>query len=169
VVQRAPRPAAGLDLAEGKLTNGDADGAAVLAEQALKDNSGDAARANFILARAAILNRDVDMAQKDFAETIRLAKDPRLLAWSHIYLGRLYDIEDERDHAVSEYQAALVARDDRPDTKLAAEEGLKQPYAVPQRSHAAGGADQSDPSDNAPPAPASGGGQVGAPGVGSPR
>ena len=99
----------------------------------LQDKSGDAARANFILARAAILDRDVPTAQKDFAETIRLSKDPRMLAWSHIYLGRLYDVQDDRDHAMTEYQAALVVRDGQPDTKQAAEEGLKRPYAVPQR------------------------------------
>jgi hypothetical protein len=159
VVQRAPQPAAGLDQAEGKLMTGDASGAEVLAKQALRGNSGDAARANFILARAAILNRDVPTAEKDFSETIRLSKDPRMLAWSHIYLGRLYDVEDERDHAVTEYQAALVVRDGQPDTKRAAEEGLKQPYAVPQRTHTEGADDSSDAPDNGPHAPSPAGGQ----------
>jgi hypothetical protein len=159
VVRKAPRPAAGLDVAEEKLAQGDADGAEALAEQVLEDKSGDPARANFILARAAILDRDVPSAQKDFAETIRLSKDPRMLAWSHIYLGRLYDVQDDRDHAMTEYQAALVVRDGQPDTKQAAEEGLKRPYAVPQRTPADGADGDRNAPDGLQPSPSPTGGQ----------
>jgi tetratricopeptide (TPR) repeat protein len=135
VVHRSPRELRGLDLAEMKLIKGDTDGAAVLAEQSVTDKSGDPARANFILARVAIMHRDVPAAQHDFEEAIRLSKDPRTLAWSHIYLGRIHDIQDERDQAVNEYRAALTVRDGQADTRLAAEKGLKQPYAVPQQVH----------------------------------
>jgi hypothetical protein len=135
VVHRAPRELRGLDLAEMKLMKGDTEGAGALAQQSVTDKSGDPARANFILARVAIMHRDVSVAQHDFEETIRLSKDPRMLAWSHIYLGRIYDIQDERDQAVTEYRAALTVRDGQADTRLAAEKGLKQPYAVPQQVH----------------------------------
>jgi tetratricopeptide (TPR) repeat protein len=135
VVHRSPRELRGLDLAELKLVKGDTDGAAALAQQSVADKSGDPARANFILARVAIMHRDVPGAQHDFAETIRLSKDPRMLAWSHIYLGRIYDIQEQRDQAVAEYRAALTVRDGQPDTRQAAEKGLKQPYAVPQQVH----------------------------------
>jgi tetratricopeptide (TPR) repeat protein len=135
VVHRSPRELRGLDLAEMKLMKGDTDGAGALAQQSVTDKSGDPARANFILARVAIMHRDVPGAQHDFEETIRLSKDPRMLAWSHIYLGRIYDIQDQRDQAVSEYRAALTVRDGQADTRLAAEKGLKQPYAVPQQVH----------------------------------
>ncbi len=118
-----------------KLIKGDTDGAGALAQQSVTDKSGDPARANFILARVAIMHRDVPVAQHDFEETIRLSKDPRMLAWSHIYLGRIYDIQDQRDQAVNEYRAALTVRDGQADTRLAAEKGLKQPYAVPQQVH----------------------------------
>jgi hypothetical protein len=118
-----------------KLIKGDTDGAAVLAQQSVADKSGDPARANFILAQVAIMHRDVPAAQHDFEETIRLSKDPRTLAWSHIYLGRIHDIQDERDQAVNEYRAALTVRDGQADTRLAAEKGLKQPYAVPHQVH----------------------------------
>jgi hypothetical protein len=94
VIHRSPRELRGLDLAEMKLMKGDTDGAGALAQQSVTDKSGDPARANFILARVAIMHRDVPVAQHDFEETIRLSKDPRMLAWSHIYLGRIYDIQD---------------------------------------------------------------------------
>jgi tetratricopeptide (TPR) repeat protein len=135
VVQHTPRELRGLDLAEMKLLKGDTDGAGALAQQSVNDKAGDPARANFILARVAIMHRDVPAAEHDFAETIRLSKDPRMLAWSHIYLGRIYDIEDQRDQALTEYQAALTVRDGQPDTRQAAEKGLKQPYAVPHQEH----------------------------------
>jgi tetratricopeptide (TPR) repeat protein len=151
VVHRSPREPRGLDLAEMKLMKGDTDGASALAQQSVADKSGDAARANFILARAAIMQRDVPGAQHDFEETIRLSKDPRMLAWSHIYLGRIYDIQDQRDQAVTEYRAALTVRDGEADTRLAAENGIKQPYAVPHQEHT----EPADENDAAPPAGAS--------------
>ena len=72
----------------------------------------------------------------DFEATLKPSNDPRTLAWSHIYLGRLYDSmrEPERDKAVAEYKAALTVRDAKPDTKLAAEKGIKAPFALPQRA-----------------------------------
>lgn len=135
VVLRSPRELRGLDLAELKLMKGDTDGAGALAQQSVTDKAGDPARANFILARVAIMHRDVPRAQHDFAETIRLSKDPRMLAWSHIYLGRIYDIQDQRDQALEEYHAALTVRDGQADTRQAAEKGIKQPYAVPHQAH----------------------------------
>jgi tetratricopeptide (TPR) repeat protein len=150
LVHRSPRELRGLDLAELKLMKGDTDGAGALAQQSVANKSGDAARANFILARVAILQRDVPGAQHDFEETIRLSKDPRMLAWSHIYLGRIYDIQDQRDQAVNEYRAALTVRDGEADTRLAAEKGLKQPYAVPQQEHTEP-ADENDPAPDAAP------------------
>jgi hypothetical protein len=47
----------------------------------------------------------------------------------------LYDTETEPDRAkaIVEYKAALATRDSQPDTKAAAETGLKQPFALPRR------------------------------------
>jgi hypothetical protein len=153
IVQREPKQIKGLDLAELDLTKGDLNGAGNLAQRALDDRAGDAARANFILARVAIMHSDIPGAEHNFQETIRLSKDPRMLAWSHIYLGRIYDIQSQRDNAVKEYQAALTVRDGQPDTKLAAEKGLKKAYTVPQHVHTeaaddSGQEEQSTPSDS---------------------
>ncbi|HEY0784258.1 MAG TPA: hypothetical protein VGD62_00205, partial [Acidobacteriaceae bacterium] len=87
-------------------------------------------------------------AANDFSQTIRLANDAHLLAWSHIYLGRIHDVQEERDQAVAEYQAALGARDGQQDTRTAAQLGLQQPYALPHREHAGA----QDPDDDPPPA-----------------
>ena len=129
---RAPMPPQGLDLAELKLVQGDVAGAAALAEKVLASRSGDRGRADFIMARVDLMNGKIDDAQAAFQNTLTASKDARTLAWSHIYLGRIFDVEEERDQAVAEYKAALTARDGQPDTKRAAEQGLKQPFTLPQ-------------------------------------
>lgn len=134
VITHASRKPHGLDLAELKLHQGDAAGAEQLAQQALKEHTPDPGRANYILALTDLMQGHMDEAEKSFNETIRLSKDPRLLAWSHIYLGRIHDVRDERDEALVEYRTALTVRDGQPDTKAAAEKGLKQPFELPKRA-----------------------------------
>jgi hypothetical protein len=131
VVSHAPRQLHGLDLAQAELIKGDKAGAARLAQQALDQKSGDPAYADYILGQVALLSGKIEEAQGRFGDAVRLSKDPRTLAWSHIYLGRIHDVEEEREEAVAEYQAALTVRDGQADTKQAAEKGLKQPFALP--------------------------------------
>lgn len=138
VVARAPTRPNRLEQAEMKVMQGDATGASKLAQQALKDHTEDADRAYFILARASLMKGDMDSAEKDFDQTIQLSKDPRMLAWSHIYLGQIDDVKQERDQALVEYQTALKERDGQPDTKRAAEKGLKQPFAPPHQQTSSG-------------------------------
>ena len=135
VVHHGTRQLHGLDLAEMKLLQGDVNAASTLAHQALTQHTGDIARADFLLARCAVMQRNVPDARHYFEETVRLGKDPRLLAWSHIYLGRMDDLEHSRDEALAQYQQALVTRDGQVDTKEAAERGLKEPYGPPPGVH----------------------------------
>ncbi len=130
-----PQPK-GLDLAEMKLMKGDVTGASQIAQQALETHTGDAGQAYFILARADLMNGRINDAQAAFGSALATSKDPRTLAWSHIYLGRILDVEDQREDAVAEYKAALTVRDGQPDTKRAAESGLKQPFTLPHQAQA---------------------------------
>jgi TolA-binding protein len=123
-----------LDQAEARLKQGDAEGASKLAQQAIKDHTADPARADYLLALTWLMKGDMQSAANDFAETVRLSKDPRLLAWSHIYLGRIHDVKEEREEALAEYQTALSVRDGQPDTRSAAEKGIAQPYALPHHA-----------------------------------
>jgi tetratricopeptide (TPR) repeat protein len=131
-----PRKLSGLDLAEARLAAGDVATASAMARQALTvhsdtlDSVADNARANFILARAAIMTGHPEQAIDEFQKTLATSKEPRLLAWSHIYLGRMLDLDCKRDEAVSEYKLALKTRDGQQDTRLAAERGAKAAYAV---------------------------------------
>lgn len=133
----SPRPhtVQGMDLAELDLMKGDDDGAAQLADKEMLAPDGDHGRAQYVLARIDLMHGDAEKAQEGFQATLKLSKDPRTLAWSHIYLGRLYDmmLPPDRNRAIAEYKTALQVRDSRLDTKLAAEAGVATPFAPPQR------------------------------------
>ena len=143
VIRRGPRQLTGLDLAEMKLIKGDVDGADEMADAALKTNPNDP-RANYLAGRIELIQGDPDDALDHLNKTLTLTKDPRTLAWTHIYLGRLYDIardpknpdapSPERPKAIAEYKAALTVRDAQPDTKAAAEKGIKEPFTLPKRA-----------------------------------
>lgn len=141
-----PRAPGAMDLAEKALMKGDLSGAADLADKTMRDAAGDHGRAQYVLARVNLMEGDPDKAIEGFQTTLKLSHDPRTVAWSHIYLGRLYDNMNppDRAHAVTEYEAALATRDARPDTKLAAESGIKQPYALPRREQAKPKQDDAD-------------------------
>jgi tetratricopeptide (TPR) repeat protein len=147
VLQRyAPRKLTGLDLAEAKLSTGDVQGASAIAQKVLAggtdsvQSQADSARAHFILARVDLMTGHPEQAIDDFQKTLALGKQQRLLAWSHIYLGRMLDLECKRDEAVAEYKEALAVRDWQQDTRLAAEHGLKSAYVVPGHEHDCDGA-----------------------------
>jgi tetratricopeptide (TPR) repeat protein len=131
-----PHKISGMELAESKLSSGDYAAASAMAQQVLaKQNdsaapSPDSAHAYFILARAAAMTGHPDQAIDDFQKTLATSKEHRLLAWSHIYLGRMLDLDCKRDQALSEYKLALTVRDGREDTRLAAERGVKSAYIV---------------------------------------
>jgi hypothetical protein len=135
VLRRAPQQLTGLQLAEEKIYKGDLAGASDIANKTLADPNGDHAQAHYVLARVNLMQRQPGAAIDDFQEVLDSSKDPRTLAWSHIYLGRLYDVKDDRKKALAEYQAALTVRDAQPDTKAAAENGLKEPFTAPKVAH----------------------------------
>jgi tetratricopeptide (TPR) repeat protein len=117
--------------AEKRLSAGDAASAQKLAQQALEEQREDPGRALFILAQAATMNRDLPGAREYFQRALDLAKEPKVVAWSHIYLGRIFDLQEERDAAVEHYRAALAASNSLPEAKAAAEKGLEHAYEPP--------------------------------------
>ncbi len=158
--QKRPKAKAptGMELAELKLSKGDKDdvnGAEDMAEAALKADPSDA-QAHYLLGRVDLMKGEADDALDHLTQTIALSKDPRTIAWAHIYLGRLYDLardsadpgaRPEREKAIAEYKAALANRDSQPDTKAAAEKGIQQPFVLPRRTAASS---DEQPDDNAP-------------------
>jgi hypothetical protein len=138
LVRHTSKPPSGLDLAELKLMKSDVDGAEEIAEAALKTNPGNP-EAHYLMGRIDLIENDPSEAFDHLSQTVQLSHDPRTIAWAHIYLGRMYDVAQP-----PEYRAALANRDSQPDTRMAAEKGIKQPYALPRRP-----ASSDEPDDSA--------------------
>lgn len=84
---------------------------------------------------AAALLRDVERAKGLFQQVIGGAAqgqyrpaDRRWLAWSHVYLGRIYDVEGKRELALTEFRAALAIPDAPEEVRVAAQRGIDQGY-----------------------------------------
>src|SRR5258708_38501067 len=107
------------DLADGQRKISARNGAAAAAsfERVLASHPDDE-RATYGLAVSSALQGKPDRARELFTKVIAAAQnpladpgahpDPSNLSWSHIYLGRMYDVEGKRDLAVLEYRAALA-------------------------------------------------------------
>jgi hypothetical protein len=95
-----------------------------------------------------MMQRQPDEAVAEFGQVLQMSREPHTLAWSHIYLGRLYDVMSvpDRPKAVSEYRAALAVPEAQADSKAAAEQGIKTPFAIPKREKPA----NAEPDDDAP-------------------
>jgi hypothetical protein len=102
-------------------------------------------RAMYGLAIASVLSGKSDRAKDLFEKIVSSGNstsgaqesaeraDPSVLAWSHVYLGRIHDLEDDRDLAVGEYRAALAV-DGAPEVvRVAAQNGMQTVYKPAER------------------------------------
>lgn len=117
--------------AENAIASGDYTTARRLFQAVLEQYGPEQPRALYGLAVLAGLERDWALAKQYFLRTLEKARDPRLVAWSHVYLGRIYDAEGNRELALGEYRAALSAAPAE-DVQRAAQRGLEKPFG-PER------------------------------------
>ena len=154
-IRMAGKPAASSnpedeDLAEGQrqifARNGAAAGASF--ERVLAAHP-DNLRATYGLAVASALQGKPEQARELFTKVIAAAQnpladpgarpDPSNLSWSHIYLGRMYDVEGKRDLAVLEYRAALTVAGAPDSARTAAQRGIETGYQTPSRDRQSDG------------------------------
>ena len=127
-------------LAEGdrQIASKDAAAAAATFERILEKYPG-LPRALYGLAVASVLQGNADKAKELFEQVIAAPaqgqpRDPGapgesgILAWSHIYLGRIHDLEGERTLALSEYRAALAIEGAPEAARVAAQRGMDASY-----------------------------------------
>jgi hypothetical protein len=134
---RAPRAMTPMALAEKLMLQGKPEDAEEIADRALADPEQDHGDAMYVKARAVLMEGDPKESFEDFEDVLRTSHSPHVLAWAHIYLGRLYDIKDppERQHALTEYKAALAVPAAPPDAQTAAQKGLTVAFEVPKVVH----------------------------------
>jgi len=145
----ANAPANDPDLAEGErqIAMGHGDEAAAAFQRVLARKP-DSARALYGLAIASLMQNRADLAEQLFLQVIAAGTnaapgparpDPDSLSWSHVYLGRLYDVAGNRDLAVAEYRAALAVDGAPNSARAAAQKGIDQSYEMPKRGAGPGG------------------------------
>ena len=85
-------------------------------------------RAWWGLGLVALMDHDADRAKQIFGRLTageHAAKnDPMVLAWSHVYLARIYEDEGQLDQAKKEYQEAVDVQGAPPQAQQAAQKGL---------------------------------------------
>ena len=140
--------------AEERLSAGDATTAEKLAKEALAEKTEDPGRAYFILAQIS-LHGDIEGARGYFEQALKSTSEPKVVAWSHIYLGRILDLQDgegggpSRAEAVAHYQEAVDASDSLPEARAAAQQGLQKPFA-PRGGPPSGQSPADDPKSSDP-------------------
>ncbi len=85
-------------------------------------------RALFGMAVVAANMRKPDLALDYFQKTLAVARDLRLVTWSHIYLGRLDDLLGKRNEALAQYRAASLTAAAFPEAARAVQSGLQKPF-----------------------------------------
>jgi tetratricopeptide (TPR) repeat protein len=85
-------------------------------------------RALYGIGLVALIDHDAVRAKEVFGKLTSgdhaATQDPMVMAWSHIYLARIYDDEGQADQAKTEYQAALAVNGGPEQAKAAAQKGL---------------------------------------------
>jgi hypothetical protein len=89
----------------------------------------DQTRAWYGLGLVALLDHDAARAKEVFGRLTdgehAAGQDPMVMAWSHIYLGRIYDDEGHADRAKSQFEAALGVQGLPERARDAAQRGLE--------------------------------------------
>src|SRR6266849_551666 len=94
--------------------------------------------ANFRMGEAFFYQKNYQAAANAFREalqTVPEASEKWTEVWSHIYLGKIFDLLGQRARGVNEYSKAKQTNDDTVGAQQVAEQFLKKPYA--ERSIAA--------------------------------
>ncbi len=88
----------------------------------------DQARAWYGIGLVALLDHDAARAKQVFGRLTAgehaATQDPMVLAWSHVYLARIFDDEGNLEVAKMEYQSVLSVEGGPEQAKLAAQKGL---------------------------------------------
>ena len=94
--------------AERRLAAGDVETAQKMAQQALDEESGRSRRGHYLFWRRLRSATAIwKGARTYFERALQMAHEPKVIAWSHIYLGRIFDLKEERDVAVDHYREAV--------------------------------------------------------------
>jgi tetratricopeptide (TPR) repeat protein len=97
-------------------------------------------RAVYGLAIASVLQGQGEKAENLFEQLVHThvnsngsSPSPDILAWAHVYLGRISDLRGNRQQAQEEYRAALAVSGAPEQARVAAQQGINMPYGPPPK------------------------------------
>jgi tetratricopeptide (TPR) repeat protein len=116
------------------VAQGDLVGAIAEYQKALDSDRG-SALANYRLAEIFMMQRNYQSAANSFRDALRGNGDPKWVeVWSHVNLGRIFDITGQRERAVNEYRLAIQTNDNTQGAINEARSLMQHPYKRDQDS-----------------------------------
>lgn len=92
--------------------------------------------AHYRVAQLFFLQGNYQSAANEFRATLNGDLEPKWTeVWSHISLGQIFDITDQRERAVNEYNQAIRTKDNTQGAQEEAAKYLKEPYQKPIRNN----------------------------------
>jgi hypothetical protein len=110
-------------VAQGDLT------AALIEYQKALDANKNSSLAAYRIGEVFFMQRNYQSAANSFRDALRGDDDPRWVeVWSHIELGRIFDVTGQRDRAVNEYRLAVQTNDNTQGAVNEARALMQKPY-----------------------------------------
>lgn len=108
--------------------------------------------ADFRMGEAMFYQKNYQAAANSFRASLGGDLDPKWLdVWSHVYLGKIFDLLGQRARAVNEYSLAQHTNDDTAGAQEEAGRYLQQPYSETQTATAAASPTQNGAAQTKPP------------------
>ncbi len=95
--------------------------------------------AHFRTGEAMFFQKNLQASANAFREAQVGDADPSdkwVVVWSHLYLGKIFDLTGQRERAVNEYQKAIETSDDTGGAQAEAQKYLQTPYPEDARKTA---------------------------------
>ena len=113
------------------VAQGDLTGALAEYQKALEANSS-SSLANYRIGELLFTQRNYQASVNAYRDALRGDGEPRWTeVWSHIQLGKIFDITGQRDRAVTEYRLAVQTNDNTQGAVNEARQWLQKPYKLP--------------------------------------
>ena len=114
------------------VAQGDLLGAIAEYQKALDEDRG-SSLANYRLAEVFLTQKNYQAAANSFRDALRGNLDPKWVeVWSHVNLGKIFDITGQRERAVNEYRQATQTNDNTFGALEEARKYLQKPYERPK-------------------------------------
>jgi tetratricopeptide (TPR) repeat protein len=110
------------------VAQGDLTGALIEYQKALDSNK-NSSLATYRIGEIFFMQRNYQSAANSFRDALRGDGDPKWVeVWSHIEIGRIYDLTGQRDRAVNEYRQAVQTNDNTQGAVNEARALMQKPY-----------------------------------------